>query len=74
MNAAWGQIILASVFLLTVVILRIWAARKYAKVRERIENTDLQEVYDAILAAGNASFIFLIMTLVWIANEAFAKI
>lgn len=74
MSRAWGQIILATVFMLTVVALRIRAARKYAKVRKRIENTDLQEAYDAMSASGNTSFIFLIMTLVWIANEAWSKI
>jgi len=74
MNGAWGQLILAMVFMLTAVALRILAARKYAKVRERIENTDLQEAYEAVLASGNISFVFLVMTLVWIANEAWAKI
>ena len=74
MSAAWGQIIMASAFLLIATALRIWAARKYVKVREHVENTELQEAWDALLGSSNAILMLLIMSLVWIANDALEKI
>ena len=70
MSLACGQLIVASTFLVTATALRIWAARRYAKVKEAIENSEFREAYDALRASSDTAFIFLIMTLVWIANQA----
>lgn len=71
---AWGQIILAAVFMAAVVVLRIWAARKYARVRERVENSEFREAYNALSAAGDTAFVFLVITLVWVATDAWSRL
>lgn len=67
---AWGQLVGATAFLMTAVALRIWAARECAKVSEGIEGSELREAFDALRASSGTAFIFLIMALVWIANQA----
>lgn len=73
-TAAWGQIILATAFLSVVVGLRIWAARKYAKVRERIDNSEFREAYNALSAAGDTAFTLLVIVLVWVATSAWTRL
>ncbi|MBM2829321.1 MAG: hypothetical protein HW411_111 [Gammaproteobacteria bacterium] len=74
MNVAWGEIILVTCFMATAIALRIWAAHKYVKVKDQIENSGLQEAYDALHAFSDTTFIFLIMALAWIANEALSRL
>ena len=73
-TAAWGQIILATAFMAVVVGLRIWAARKYGKVRERIDNSEFGEAYNALSTAGDTAFLLLIIVLVWVATGAWSRL
>lgn len=74
MSVAWANLGIATVFLVTATALRIWAARRYARVRERIESSEVREAYDALRASSDATFIFLIMTIVWVANQAISRL
>ncbi len=74
MIVAWGQVVATTAFLIIAVALRIWAARRYRKVRERIEHSEFRDAYDALRASSDAAFIFLIMTLVWIVNQAWSRL
>ena len=74
MIVAWTQLVVATAFLGIAIALRIWAARKYAKVREGIESSEFQEAFNALRASSDTAFMFLIMTLVWMANQAWSRL
>jgi|GEM_PF-4321175 len=70
MDSHWAQISASVVFLGALVALRIWAARKYGKVPERIEIGAFREAYDALCSSSDATFTFLVMAIVSTMNRA----
>lgn len=74
MRAEIGEVILTLAFMMTSVGLKLWAHRKFVKVKGRVTDPEFLEAYDALRTASDVAFIFLILSLAWLANSAWSKL
>lgn len=74
MRAEIGEVVLTFTFMITAVGLRIWAHRKFVRVKGRVSDAEFMAAYDALRTASDVAFTFLILSLAWIANSAWSKL